>query len=41
MIKVELADVLAVLELCKPYIIGIVAAIIVTTENSFFILCRC
>ena len=28
MIKVELADVLAVLELCKPYIIGIVAAII-------------
>ena len=29
MISVEMEDVLAVLQLCKPYIIGIVAALII------------
>lgn len=38
MIKVELADVLAVLELCKPYIIGIVAAIVIAVIAM--IVCR-
>ena len=38
MIKVELADVLAVLELCKPYIIGIIAAIVIAVIAM--IVCR-
>ena len=29
MISVEMEDVLAVLQLCKPYIIGIVAALVI------------
>ena len=38
MIKVELADVLAVLDLCKPYIIGIVVAIVIAVVAM--IVCR-
>ena len=29
MISVEMEDVLAVLQLCKPYIIGMIAAVII------------
>ncbi len=29
MIRVEMEDVLAVLQLCKPYIIGIIAALVI------------
>ena len=29
MISVEMEDVLAVLQLCKPYIIGIIAALVI------------
>lgn len=38
MIKVELADVLAVLELCKPYIIGIIVSILAAV--TAMIVCR-
>ena len=30
MISVEMEDVLAVLQLCKPYIIGIIAALVLS-----------
>ena len=33
MISVEMEDVLAVLQLCKPYIIGIIAALVIGNRN--------
>ena len=33
MISVEMEDVLAVLQLCKPYIIGIIAALVIGIIN--------
>ena len=38
MISVEMEDVLAVLQLCKPYIIGIIAALVIGIV--FMIACR-
>ena len=38
MISVEMEDVLAVLQLCKPYIIGIIAALVI--ESIIMIACR-
>ena len=34
MISVEMEDVLAVLQLCKPYIIGIIAALVIGIRSE-------